>query len=279
MAPRRFSITFMNAVIMGNEQSLARLRVLVTRPAHQANKLDRLIAAAGAEAVCFPVIEITGPRDAATLYKLIEQLDRFDMIIFVSANAVDQAMPLINARHPRLPAHLLVACVGRASGRALKQFGIHTPLLPSTRFDSEGLLLLPELQDVNGKRILIFRGEGGRELLAQTLRARGAEVHYAECYRRARPRTDITPLLRRWQDGLIDLVTITSVEALDNLVAMVGESGRSHLLNTPLIVASNRIAEACRRYGFVHEPWIAEEASDEGLVEAIKAWRTLQKPV
>ena len=269
----------MNAVIMGNEQSLPHLRVLVTRPAHQASKLDRLIAAVGAEAVCFPVIEIIGPRDAATLHKLIEQLDHFDMIIFVSANAVDQAMPLINACHGRLPAHLLIACVGRATARALKQFGIGTSLLPATRFDSEGLLLLPELQNVNDKRILIFRGEGGRELLAQTLRARGAEVQYAECYRRVRPQTDITPLLRRWQDGLIDLVTLTSVEALDNLLTMVGESGRSLLLNTPVIVVSSRIAEACRQYGFVHEPWIAEEASDEGLVEAIKAWRTSQKPV
>ncbi len=269
----------MNAVIMGNEQSLACLHVLVTRPAHQAGKLGRLIAAAGAEAVCFPVIEITGPRDAAALHTLIEQLDRFDMIIFVSANAVDQAMPLINARHPRLPPHLLVACVGRASAERLKQFGIDAPLVPPTRFDTEGLLQLSKLQDVNGKRILIFRGEGGRELLAQTLRARGAEVRYAECYRRVQPRTDITPLLRGWQNGLIDLVTITSVEALDNLITMVGESGRAQLLNTPVIVVSNRIAEACRRYGFAHEPWVAEEASDEGLVEAIKAWRTSQKPV
>jgi uroporphyrinogen-III synthase len=213
------------------------------------------------------------------LHKLIEQLDRFDIIIFVSANAVDQAMPLINARHSRLPTHLLVACVGRASEQRLKQFGIDAPLVPRTRFDTEGLLQLSEFQDVNGKHILIFRGEGGRELLAQTLRARGAEVQYAECYRRVRPRTDITPLLRRWQEGLIDLVTITSTEALDNLVTMVGESGRSLLLNTPVIVVSNRIAEACRRYGFAHEPWIAEEASDEGLVEAVKAWRTSQKPV
>lgn len=269
----------MSAVIVADEQSPARLHVLVTRPAHQASKLARLIAAAGAEAVCFPTIEITGPRDVTTLHKLIEQLDRFDVTIFVSANAVDQAMPLINARHSPLPAHLLVACVGQASCRTLKQFGIDRPLLPHTRFDSEGLLVLPELQHVAGKRILIFRGEGGRDLLAQTLRARGAEVQYAECYRRVRPRTDITPLLRRWQHGLIDVVTVTSIEALDNLIAMVGESGRALLLNTPVVVVSSRIAEVCRRYGFAHEPCIAEEASDEGLVAAIKAWRTSQKPV
>jgi uroporphyrinogen-III synthase len=238
-----------------------------------------MIAAAGAEAVCFPVIEITGPRDLGTLHALIEQLDRFDMIIFVSANAVEQALPLINARHRQLPVRLLVACLGPASAQKLKQLGIDAPLLPLTRFNSEGLLQLSELQDVNGKRILIFRGEGGRELLAQTLRARGAEVQYAECYRRVRPRADVMPLLRRWQDGLIDLVTITSVEALDNLVAMVGESGRSLLLDTPVVVVSNRIAEACRQYGFAHEPWIADEASDEGLVKAVKAWRTSQKPV
>jgi uroporphyrinogen-III synthase len=269
----------MNAVMMGNEQDPAPLHVLVTRPAHQSSDLARLIAAAGAEAVCFPAIEITGPRDIDALHTLIDQLDRFHMIIFVSANAVEQAMPLVNARHPRLPAHLLVACVGRASARALQQFGIAALLVPPTRFGSEGLLQLSALQHVKGKRILIFRGEGGRESLAQTLRTRGAEVQYAECYRRVRPRTDIMPLLRRWQDGLIDLVTITSVEALDNLVAMMGERGRSFLLNTPVVVVSDRIAEACRRYGFAYEPWIAKEASDEGLAEAVKAWRTSQKPV
>ena len=279
MAPRTFSIMSTNAVMMGNEQSLARLHVLVTRPADKANKLAQLITAAGAEAVCFPVIEITGPRNVAVLQTLIEQLEHFDIIIFVSANAVDRVMPMINARHPHLPAHLLVVCVGHASAQRLKGFGIDAPLLPSKRFDSEGLLLLPDLQELDGKRILIFRGEGGRELLAQTLRARGADVQYAECYRRVRPRTDITPLLHRWQNGLIDLVTITSVEALNNLVAMVGVSGRLLLLNTPVVVISDRVAEACRQCGFAHDPWIAEEPSDEALVEAVKAWRTSQKPV
>lgn len=264
---------------VGDEQRPARLHVLVTRPAHQADKLARLIAAADAEAVCFPTVEITGPRDVTTLHKLIDQLDRFDMAIFVSANAVDRALPLINARHSQLPGHLLLACVGHGSAQALKRYGIDAQLLPRTRFDSEGLLALPELQQVTGKRIVIFRGEGGRELLAQTLRARGAEVQYAECYRRVQPQADITPLLRRWQRGLIDVVTLTSIEGLDNLIALVGESGRTLLLNTPVVVVSSRLAEACRRYGFTHEPRIAEQASDEGLVEAIKAWRASQKPV
>lgn len=253
-------------------RTLAGARVLVTRPRDQAENLARLIEARGGEAIRFPVIEIAEPQDTQALLAVIGRLKDFALAIFISPNAVNRAMNLILARGG-LPPALRVACVGRGSARELKHFGIEDVIVPQGRFDSEALLELPELQQVAGKRIVIFRGEGGRELLGDTLKARGAEIEYAECYRRVRPNTDTTPLLRRWARGEIDIVSVTSVDGLHNLFDMVGKAGQHWLIRTPIIVVSERMLEVCRELGFKTEPRVAATASDEAILEAIQAWR------
>ena len=256
--------------------ALKGVRVLVTRPRDQAEHLARLIEQQGGEAIRFPVIEIAEPEDTKVLHAVIGRLDQFDLAIFISPNAVNRAMNLIRARGG-LPAALRVACVGRGSARELKLFGIENITVPQGRFDSEALLDLPELQQVKGKRIVIFRGEGGRELLGDTLKARGADIEYAECYRRTRPNADITPLLQRWARGEIDIVSLTSVDGLRNLFDMLGPAGQPRLARTPVIVVSTRMAEVCRELGFKTEPLVAAQASDEAVLEAIKTWRGTQK--
>ncbi len=255
------------------ERDLTNTRVLVTRPAHQAEHLTNLIEAQNGETIRFPVVEILEPLDKTALLELIERLDQFDMAIFISPNAVNRAMPMIQAQRGQLPEHLAVACVGRGTARELKHFGINTPIVPEGRFDSEALLALPELSNVQKKRIIIFRGVGGRELLGRTLRARGAHIRYAECYRREKPKADITPLLRQWARGTIDIVTVTSLEGLRNLFDMAGESGQQLLRNTPVVVISERLAELCRQLGFHAGICVADDPSDESIVKAIKAWR------
>jgi uroporphyrinogen-III synthase len=261
------------------EKSLAGVRVLVTRPAEQAHNLVQLIEAAGGIAIRFPTIKIEEPSNRSALIKQIDELGRADIAIFVSANAVNKAMPLIASRYSPFPQQLQFACVGQGTAVALERLGVRATLVPHERFDSDGLLDLPVLQDVRNKRIIIFRGEGGRELLAQTLRSRGADVQYAECYRRALPGNDVAPLLQRWAHGEIDVVTATSVGALKNLFAIVGEAGHAPLLQTPIVVISQRVAATCRQFGFVHGPYVASTASDEGMLDAIKAWRASEKPV
>ncbi|MEW6332024.1 MAG: uroporphyrinogen-III synthase, partial [Pseudomonadota bacterium] len=234
--------------------------------------LARLIEARGGEAIRFPVIEIAEPRDTRALLAVIDRLRDFSLAIFISPNAVNRVMGLIQARGG-LPPALQIACVGRGSARELKRFGIENAIVPPDRFDSEALLELPELQAVKGKRIVIFRGDGGRELLGDTLKARGAEVEYAECYRRLRPDTDATPLRRRWERGEIDIVSVTSVDSLRNLFDMIGETGRPRLLRTPVVVVSERMAQVCRELGFQTGPRMATTAGDEAILEAIQAWR------
>lgn len=255
---------------------LAGLRVLVTRPAHQADPLAQLIEAEGGEAIRFPVVEILEPEDSTALLRTIDRLDEFDLAIFISPNAVNKALNLILARRT-LPPRLALACVGRGSAKALRHFGFEDVLVPSGSFDSEGLLALPALAEMRGKNVVIFRGDGGREVLGHTLAERGAQVEYAECYRRAKPTADATLLMRRWARGGIDVVTVTSVAGLRNLFDLVGKLGQQWLIKTPTVVVSERMAQVCRELGYKSAPLVADEASDEGIVRALQAWREAQK--
>ena len=220
--------------------SLAGKGIVVTRPAHQAENLAGLICGAGGHAIMFPVIEIVGLDDTRPLLAVIDRLAEFDLAAFVSPNAVNQAMTLIKSRRT-LPPGLAYAAVGRASVHELAKFGVTTVIAPA-RFDSEALLAMPELANVAGKRVIIFRGAGGRELLGDALAARGATVEHAECYRRARPRADPAPLFAAQARHELHAITVTSSEGLRNLCELVGARGRSWLENTPLFVPHPRIA-------------------------------------
>ncbi len=224
----------------------------------------------------FPVLEILDPSDLGPLLRIVDRLEEYDIAVFISPNAVNKAMNLIHSRRS-LPAHLRLACVGRGSARELARFGCKDLIAPTGRFDSEALLELPPLAEVGGRRIVIFRGDGGREMLGETLRQRGAQVEYAECYRRGKPLADTTPLLRRWARGEIHIVSVTSVQALRNLYDLVGRLGQQWLVKTPIVVVSERMAAACHELGFKTEPMIARQASDEAIVDTIKAWRAAQK--
>lgn len=246
--------------------------VVVTRPAGQEAKLCQLIEASGGVAIHFPVLEIQDAEDQGPLREQIQHLDRFDLAVFISPNAVNRAMNLINA-HGGLPADIQTAVVGRGSGRELARYlGREPDLVPRERYSSEGLLVLEPLQDMHGKRVIIFRGDGGRELLANSLRERGAEVEYAEVYRRGRPEVDNRPLLHAWGRGEVDIITVTSAEGLRNLFDMVGQLGRQWLRNTPILVINERLVMLARELGVETDPVVSEEASDEGIVAALAAW-------
>lgn len=250
---------------------LAGAGVLVTRPAHQALPLARLIEQAGGRAILFPTIEIAPPQDPGPLLAVLDHLDAYDLAIFISPNAVEQAFGWLRARKHAWPTRVPVVCVGAASVRALERFEV-SALAPPERFDSEALLALPVLQNMAGKAVVIFRGDGGRELLGETLTERGARIEYAECYRRVRPQAEVVPVAEDWRRGAIDIVTITSTAGLRNLYDMLGELVRPWLIYTPVVVLSEAQAVVCRQLGFVGDILIATAASDEAILEAIKTW-------
>ena len=249
---------------MSTPADLAGRGVLVTRPAGQAEPLCRLIESAGGRAIRFPTIAIEPTNDPEATALLGES---WDLLYFVSPNAVEQTLALVaDASWPRVER---VAAVGRGTARALAAAGRAPDLVPNDRYESEALLEMPELADMRGRRVLIVRGEGGRALFAQTMTERGAEVRFAEVYRRVRPAVDVAPLLARWHEE-VDFVMATSDEVLLNLAELLGQEGRARLLATPLVVIAERTAQTARDLGF-QTVRVAERADDESIVRALIA--------
>jgi uroporphyrinogen-III synthase len=244
----------------------------VTRPQEQARSLARTIEAAGGRALVFPTIEIEDLADTRAILGTIDRLQEFDLAIFISPNAVRKAMNLVRARRGEAPwpQRLRVAAVGRGSRRELERLGLRDVIAPEAHADSESLLALPELGDVADKRVVVFRGEGGRELLGDTLVARGARVEYAECYRRAKPAADIRPLLEAWARGAVHAVTVSSSEGLANFYEMLGSLGQQWLRATPVFVPHARIAEDAGRRGLSEV--IVAGPGDSELVEGLVAY-------
>ena len=231
-----------------NEGPLSGRAIVVTRPREHAAALAERIRAAGADPILFPTIEILPVGNAAAVSSLIARLDGFQLAIFVSPTAVMRGHAMVLASR-KWPEGLRVAAVGYGTASALEESGFHSVIAPSGEADSEALADLPELQDMQGRSVVIFRGQGGRDWLRARLEARGARVEYAECYRRARPEVDAGRLLARWQSGGIEAVSITSAEGLANLFEMLGPTGRGYLRATPVFVPHPRIAAAARKLG------------------------------
>jgi uroporphyrinogen-III synthase len=251
------------------------LGVVVTRPAHQAAHLAGLIESAGGRAILFPTLEIFDAQDSGPLTAVIDRLEQFDLAIFISPNSVNKALNQIHARRA-WPAGLRCAAVGKGSGKALQRFGIGDVLVPPGGFDSEALLALPELQDMAGRKVVIFRGEGGRELLGAELTRRGAELTLVECYRRGKPvGADVGALLHQWARGEIDAITVTSGESMRNLFDLVGKLGQQWLKKTPVFAFHENIAAVARELGV--ERVYVTPAGDEGLLDGLIEWRQKER--
>ena len=244
-------------------------RILVTRPAGQAKHLCGLIEAAGHECIHLPAIEIIEPADSYRLEALTDTLEDYDLAVFVSVNAVRMGVEFI-LDHRDWPEDTRIATVGASSAAALLPYGLSVDLQPEHQYNSEALLALDELQDMSGQCVVIFRGNGGREVLRDTLLARGADVDYVEVYQRKCPAVEEKRIQALLQPGYLDCITITSNEALQNLFAMAGSKGQPLLLQIPLVVMGARQAALAQQLGFVHAPLIAANASDEAIVAVIQ---------
>lgn len=256
---------------MSVTQPLTGRRIVVTRPAEQADKLARGIEARGGSAVRFPVLAIFDAGDPRPLLAAAERIEEYDYAVFVSPNAAQKALGAVTARRP-WPEGVVAAAMGETSARAIARFGVKHIVLPEGgRFDSEALLERPEFQAgaIRGRRVAIFRGDSGRELLGATLEARGARVDRIPCYRRGRPDIDAAPLRVLLAQGAVDAVTVTSSEGLRNLLAMVGAAAQAALKKVPLFVAHRRIAEEARQLGFAET--IVTAPGDEGLLAGLEA--------
>ncbi len=236
---------------------------MVTRPLEQAVSLQQRIAQLGGNAVLFPLLEIGPPADTRALHDLVTRLPGFDLAIFISPNAVRYGMEAIRDAGG-LPAR--VATIGQGSARALRNAGVSNVIAPQDRYDSEALLALPQLQDVYGWKVVILRGDGGRELLGDTLKARGAEVEYVACYQRSKLQQEVGALLAAKPDA----ITLSSSEALAYLWEMLDAADRKHIASVPLFVPHARIAEKAKQQGW--REIRQTDGGDEGVVAGLVAW-------
>jgi uroporphyrinogen-III synthase len=250
--------------------ALAGLAVVVTRPAAQAAPMARALEAEGAEALLLPSLRIEPVRiDAAAL--ATADPARYDDLVYTSVNAVESAL----AQLPR-PRGARLFAVGSATKAALAAHGLEAiaPDGPDAA-NSEGLLALPELATPAGRRILILRGVGGRELLPDTLRVRGAEVACAELYRRAPAPPDLAVLARiaaLRRAGHSCVLAVSSVEALDGLLAGIGAHWRAELLALPLLVPGSRVAAAAAARGHSGAAILAASAELPAQLDRLRRW-------
>jgi uroporphyrinogen-III synthase len=250
--------------------SLKNKRILVTRPRHQSDRLCELISKANGIAILFPTIEIKAILSSEKLSACFDNINQYDFVIFVSRNAVRVVFENY-LNESQLPNHIQVLAIGAGTAVALSEANMMDVLNAGIQADSESLLQIPELagEHVNNKRILIVRGVGGRELLADTLKERGATVEYAEVYQRHLPEYEIQECHEVWQNSAPDAVIVSSNEGLENLLKLTEEKDRKQLFNTPLVVMSERNEKLAKSIGFVSKVEIANTKNDEGLLSAV----------
>ena len=236
--------------------------ILVTRPNGRERHLLSMIKRAGGTPIHYPAISIQPPRELEIkeLIRLREQLQGFDMAIFISATAVEHSLMYF----PVLPEHFTVVSIGSKTSEALRRQNIPVDI-EAPGNDTESLLRMPQFQMplMEGKRVLIFRGVGGRPLLGDTLVRRGAQVRYVETYRRTLPPQQA---LSSEQLADLDAITISSNDGLDNLVTLMEDP--SILIDIPLFVPSTRVVRQARQHGFkiVQQ---ADSATDEDMIAAL----------
>lgn len=247
---------------MSLEHPLANKTVLITRPSGREKQLRMLIEKAGGKAIHYPVIKIQPPPELniQQLLLLREQLHSFTMAIFISPTAVEQSQIYF----PALPEHFTIVSIGSKTAEALKRQNLHVDI-EASQHNTESLLQDPAFQmpKIQGQRILIFRGTGGRALLGNTLIRRGAQIRYVETYQRELPPH---PPMTEQQISALDAITISSNEGLDNLVTLMEDP--SLLIDIPLIVPSPRAQTLARQHGFKIIV-LAKNATDEKAISAL----------
>lgn len=247
---------------MSTSLPLKNKTVLITRPQHLADSLLKRITDAGGIANHYPVIRISDIEDSEALNSILNNLSSFDIAIFISPTAVHKALEKIHT----LPDKLILAVIGSSTEVALNKYGYQAQIIPDD-FNSESLLQHTAFQSENieNKSIVIFRGVGGRELLGDQLIQRGAKLTYAEIYRREK--NSLAPLTSG-QLADIDVLTVSSNEALQNLIDLTDIEAKPILLNIPIIVPSSRAHNLAVQFGFTTIIQ-ARNATDDAFIQAL----------
>lgn len=259
--------------------------VVITRPEAQAAPWAEQLRALGFGSARLNLLEISAVTEEDKIRAIKNKILDFDLyrkVIFVSQNAVDYGMNWLEDYWPQLPMGIDYFAVGATTAKKLASYGLAVQDLAvsaSGGMTSEDLLSAEHLQNVDGEKILIFRGCGGRGHLAEELRKRGAWVDYCELYERGLPvgaREQLLQLLAFTETTKAQvIVSLHSGESLQNLVTMLAQlsaaeqsAARAWIHSKVLLVPSQRIVEAAQASGF-KQIICAENATDNAMTAAL----------
>lgn len=240
--------------------------VWLTRPLGQNAVLQSALENLGARVFCLPLLEIIPLLPTGANRTRLQNLDQYDLVFYVSSNAANAGMAAINNWWPQYPAHILNFAVGPGTAAVIEQHGLLVHY-PTQRMDSEAMLALPQLQSIAGKKALIVRGVGGREILSAGLLERGASVDYAELYERKAPHYALDYLQECVHQHSPDALVVSSSEAMDNLKTLFS-NWYEPWPTLPLYVASQRLADHARAAGFQNMQVMAG-ATDATIIEGL----------
>ena len=237
--------------------------ILILRPVQQAGTTIDAVTDQGWRAVHFPTMDITPAKNIDTS-KTQEIISHADWLVFISQNAVLHFLGLYGAEAIK---NRKIAAVGRATAQLLQDKGLSVMVQPELDFSTEGLLGSADFSDVSGQQVVIVRGNGGREKLAEKLGERGARVTYLEVYERRLADSQPQQLLPYWPDG-IQVIIATSNQLLDNLVTLCRETLGDQLFQKPVVVMSDRMRAHASKIGF-EKIWLAERSSNDEIIKTI----------
>lgn len=235
--------------------------IVVTRPAHQAGAIQKKLEQAGANVILFPLLEITAPRNPKLAKQQLSQITTYDLIIFVSPNSALQSLRWID-KYNLINSDTRIASIGKKTAATLDQQGLSPDLFPKKHFNSEAFLALPEIQQARFKKVAIIRGEGGRNLLHDTLIKRGVSVDNIDTYQRTCPQTNTLILKQHWQRKELDIIMLTSGSSITNLFKLV--KNEDWINQVKLLLGSQRMQQHVPKC-FHDNVIIADDPSDETL--------------
>ncbi|SFU50204.1 uroporphyrinogen-III synthase [Xenorhabdus koppenhoeferi] len=246
------------------------MSILITRPAPSGEELVKRLQTVGKIAFSVPLIEIYPGADLPLLSQKMQWLSAGDLVFLLSKNAVHYANEQLIQEDQLWPDKLSYYGIGKSTSLLFqRQTGLK--IFWSEKGEtSEDLLQLPSLQQMSNKKVLLLRGNGGREVITSTLRIRGGDVDYCECYSRQPVKYHAANFSRHWQQYGIKTIVVTSGEMLQLLYNLVTDrDGKAWLLGCCLIVVSERLADIARSLGW-QVIKVAKSADNDALMQALE---------
>ena len=243
---------------------LNNIRALVCRPEPQAQSLAEQIISQQGLAWALPMLEISPLDEDPSMRNILLNLDSYNRIIVTSKVAAEYGGELIEQYWSQLPAHTRWYAIGNATAEVLSVYSARATVADHGK-NSEALLSLPDFESVNDEYILIIKGRGGRTMLSQTLRERGARLDFLEVYQRLRPEYPPETLVKLLESQRINVILCGSAETVTNLGYHLPELHRAQY---PIIVPGERVRQHALALGF-REVYCADGADNQAMISTL----------